>query len=216
MTTRKELKSLLSSIVSTVFPDDEYSKDEEEGSIDSFDEDNISKAFSIESLSSSSLSLDLMNLFKSLYDIRGKVIVQSHMFNCGLPQFDFETSDVKFDDYPSAVNDGTLFLSEIVTLEDIDALNEILQGIATKRNHRGKDSKVLVADNKIRANFLRFIKNCWESSGAEDIEEKLLARKMLVRERNFRIQEMEKLVSTRVSDFLFLGYSYCRPSNDGN
>ena len=105
-------------------------------------------------------------------------------------------------------NVDSLNLSRRVDSVMVDLLGLILKGMRTKRAFRPVGQKGCSSDNEYREYLLKFLKICWETSGAEGREDVLEENEQLV-----IIRSMEKAIAKVISRFLFIDYMCCIASS---
>ena len=188
---------------------EENSQQTAEEDEDCEDDKELTDADIKENLSSSVLTIELTNNFKQLFKVRKEVIFLSHLENHGvMEEYDISSADCDFDLIPDK-NVDSLNLSRRVTPEMVDHLGFILKGMRTKRKVRKGGQKGCGNDDEYRECFLKFLKICWEKSGAEGREDVLEENE----EQLIIIQSMEKAIAKVISRFLFLDYMCCIASS---
>ena len=125
-----------------------------------------------------------------------------------MDDYDISSADFDMDAIPAKTVDS-LNLSRRVDSVMVDHLGLILKGMRTKRVVRKGGQKGCGNDDEYRECFLKFLKICWEKSGAEGREDVLEENE----EQLIIIHSMEKAIAKVISRFLFLDYMCCIASS---
>ena len=186
----------------------QQTEEEDEDCENNEDDKELTDADIKENLSSSVLTIELTNNFKQLFKVRKEIIFLSHLEIHGLEGCDISSADFDIDAIP-VKNIDSLNLSRRVDSHTVDLLGLILKGMRTKRVVRKGGQKGCGNDDEYRECFLKFLKICWEKSGAEGREDVLEENE----EQLIIIESMEKAIAKVISRFLFLDYMCCIASS---
>lgn len=225
MMKRNKLENLFSQFKESILKSLEDDDDDLIVDSDGDDEIIFDKELVNENLSRITLSIELQQHFIELFNVRRSVIFKSHLFNKGI-EGSLDDDEIDEDLLHNSDNgkfgsllcsDPNLPLSMDATNEEIDLLNYVLAGFATKRKRREKQGRVEETDHPMRVKFCKFLKSCWSISGAEKQEMELMKlKKMDDKLRHGKIIEMEKLVADRIVQCIFLDYVSCTPARSSH